>query len=141
MGLKVPFLAGASPWQRRNARLISDSLGPRNAVNHGIVTGNHIGMISEFLIVGCDHGWLVKIGYDRRRFEHATCRVASRVQGFFGTDFALSTTSAGTYRNRTIEQTGSKGRRRQGGVRRARATPRTRCIARSVARASTKSAS
>jgi hypothetical protein len=28
-----------------------------------------VGPISEFLIVGCDHGWLGEIGYDGRRFE------------------------------------------------------------------------
>ena len=28
-----------------------------------------VGLISEFLIVGCDHDWLGEVGYDDRRFE------------------------------------------------------------------------
>ena len=33
--------------------------------------------ISEFLIVGCHHGWLGRIGYDRGRFELVAIRAAS----------------------------------------------------------------
>src|SRR5471030_52141 len=39
--------------------------------------------ISEFLIVGCDHGWLGRIGYDLWGFELAAIRAASEAKGLF----------------------------------------------------------
>ena len=44
---------------------------------------SHARPISEFLIVGCDHGWLRRIGYDVSRFELAVIRTASEVKGLF----------------------------------------------------------
>ena len=39
--------------------------------NHAIVTLSAGTPISEFLIVGCQHGWLRVVGYDRGGFEEA----------------------------------------------------------------------
>ena len=58
-GGKFRFRAGLAAWQSRNAWLISMNYPRANAANHGIVTGIGAGPISEFLIVGCQHGWLV----------------------------------------------------------------------------------
>ena len=75
-GQKFRFRPGLAAWQSRNVWPISAGLTRANAVNHGIVTDAGVRPISEFLIVGCDHGWLGEIGYDRGRFELAGIRVA-----------------------------------------------------------------
>jgi hypothetical protein len=46
-----------------------DSFSRAETANHGIVTLSAASPISEFLIVGCQHGWLRVIGYDRGGFE------------------------------------------------------------------------
>jgi hypothetical protein len=46
-----------------------DSFARAESGNHGIVTLPAAGPISEFLIVGCQHGWLRMIGYDRAGFD------------------------------------------------------------------------
>lgn len=51
-----------------------DDAAPKTDVNHGIVTVFGTGPISEFLIVGCQHGWLYGIGYDREGFEYTVIR-------------------------------------------------------------------
>jgi hypothetical protein len=35
------------------------------------------GSVSEFLIVGCQHGWLMATGYDREDSNKAVIRTAS----------------------------------------------------------------
>jgi hypothetical protein len=57
----VPVMA----WQYRNAGLISSTYPHAKAENHAIVTFSGRLPISEFLIVGCQHGWLYGIGSDR----------------------------------------------------------------------------
>jgi hypothetical protein len=37
-----------------------------------------LGSVSEFLIVGCQHGWLLVIGYDRGDSNKAVIRTASQ---------------------------------------------------------------
>jgi len=57
-GEKFRFRAGLAAWQSRNAWLISAGSPRTNAANHAIVTVYGTRPISEFLIVGCHHGWL-----------------------------------------------------------------------------------
>jgi hypothetical protein len=45
-----------------------ESFARAEIVNHGIVTMSAMSPISEFLIVGWQHGWLWVIGYDREGF-------------------------------------------------------------------------
>jgi hypothetical protein len=49
--------------QSRNAALISAAKGRAIGPNHAIVTPCDVWPISEFLIVGCQHGWLKLFGY------------------------------------------------------------------------------
>jgi hypothetical protein len=42
--------------------------------NHGIVTASAASPISEFLIVGCQHGWLRVIGFGRGGFDETVIR-------------------------------------------------------------------
>jgi hypothetical protein len=64
--------------QSRNPDLILPALPRANAVNHGIVTVVVGAVISEFLIVGCQHGWLGQIGYMIfGGFDFATIRAAA----------------------------------------------------------------
>ena len=92
MDRKFRFRAGLAEWQSRNAWPISASAARMPEANHGIVTVFGARAVSEILIVGCHHGWLGHIGYDRggsslpRFGRHLERRV------FFGTDFALSRT-------------------------------------------------
>jgi hypothetical protein len=51
-----------------------ESFARAEIVNHGIVTMSAMSPISEFLIVGWQHGWLWVIGYDRGGFEEAVIR-------------------------------------------------------------------
>jgi hypothetical protein len=51
-----------------------DSFARAETGNHGIVTMSALSPISEFLIVGCQHGWLRMIGYDRGGFEETVIR-------------------------------------------------------------------
>jgi hypothetical protein len=46
-----------------------DNASAKPGANHGIVTVFGTGPISEFLIVGCQHGWLYRISYDHGGFE------------------------------------------------------------------------
>jgi len=57
-GRKFRFRAGLAAWQTRNALSISTTSPRANAENHGIVTVSDPRPVSEFLIVGCQHGWL-----------------------------------------------------------------------------------
>jgi hypothetical protein len=63
--------SGFGPIFVVNAQRLSDfdKTGPKAGANHGIVTVFETGLISEFLIVGCQHGWLCGISYDRRGIE------------------------------------------------------------------------
>jgi hypothetical protein len=75
-GRKFRFRAGLAAWQSRNARLISGS-GLALAVQITVLSRvSGVRPVSEFLIVGCQHGWLGRIGYDRGGFELAAIRVA-----------------------------------------------------------------
>src|ERR1700730_2754813 len=62
---KFRFRAGLAAWQSRNGGRISASSARVRGANHGIVTVFGRRAISEILIVGCQHGWLGRIGYDR----------------------------------------------------------------------------
>jgi hypothetical protein len=64
-GRKFRFRAGFLAWQYRNAGLISSTYPHAKAENHAIVTLSGRLPISEFLIVGCQHGWLYGISWDR----------------------------------------------------------------------------
>jgi hypothetical protein len=77
-GKKFRFRAPLVALQCRNALMISTKSIRANPANHGIVTVLRIRPVSDFLIVGCQHGWLVVIGYDRGRFEQAVIRTACR---------------------------------------------------------------
>jgi len=77
-GRKFRFRAGLTAWQSRNAGPIFEvSLvrKPQITVLSRISDGH---LISEFLIVGCDHGWLGRMGYDHGEFEWTAIRAASR---------------------------------------------------------------
>jgi len=58
MGRKFRFRAGFAAWQSRNGWAISATSPRAKAENHGIVTVCDPAPVSEFLIVGCQHGWL-----------------------------------------------------------------------------------
>jgi len=62
IGRKFRFRAGFAAWQYRNGWAISTTSPRADAENHGIVTVADLGRVSEFLIVGCQHGWLWAIG-------------------------------------------------------------------------------
>src|SRR5450631_765481 len=75
-GRKFRFRAGLAAWQSRNAGLISGS-GLAWTVQITVLSRvSGVRPVSEFLIVGCHHGWLDRIGYDRGGFELAAIRVA-----------------------------------------------------------------
>src|SRR5262249_49563217 len=63
---KFRFRAPGGAWQSRNARAISLATTDTKVENHGIVTVSGLRPVSEFLIVGCQHGWLCGIRYDLR---------------------------------------------------------------------------
>jgi hypothetical protein len=58
MGRKFRFRAGLAAWQSRNALTNLSDFTRTQAENHGIVTVSDPRPVSEFLIVGCQHGWL-----------------------------------------------------------------------------------
>ena len=69
MGGRFRFRAGLPAWQSRNAWPISTvhlAYRPQITVLSRGAGGR---TISEFLIVGCDHGWLVRIGFVRGRIR------------------------------------------------------------------------
>src|SRR5436190_15437722 len=83
IGRKFRFRAPLVAWQSRNACAISLATARTNAENHGIVTVSGPRPISEFLIVGCQHGWLYGVGYGRGGFEKAVIRTACIAWGLF----------------------------------------------------------
>jgi hypothetical protein len=83
IGQGFRFRADLPALQYRNAGLISAGLPGVGARNHGIVTVRGRVSISEFLIVGCQHGWLGRMSYDRGGFENVAIRAASGIKGLF----------------------------------------------------------
>src|SRR5262249_54471436 len=65
--LKRAESSGFGPIFVANAQRLTDfdRTSPKQGANHGIVTVFGERPISEFLIVGCQHGWLYPISYDR----------------------------------------------------------------------------
>ena len=69
--MKPAESSGFGPIFVVNAQRLSDfdNCTAKREENHGIVTVFGAGTVSEFLIVGCQHGWLYEISYDRGRIE------------------------------------------------------------------------
>src|ERR1700726_254713 len=119
---KFRFRAGLAEWQSRNAWPISASAARMPEAHNGIVTVFGARAVSEILIVGCHHGWLGHIGYDR---GGSPCRDSGGIwsAGSFLVRILLYLELwAGKCRNRAIERTGSNGGRRREWERAARAT-------------------
>ena len=71
---------------------------------------SHLRPISEFLIVGCDHGWLGRVGYDRKGIRVSRdSRGIWSVGSFLVRNLLYLGLSAGKCRNGAIEWTGSNG--------------------------------
>jgi hypothetical protein len=66
--------------------------------------------ISEFLIVGCQHGWLCEISW---RIEETVIRTDVLRETFFGTRFALSMPRSPACAGKGRSSKCSKGGRRQ----------------------------
>jgi hypothetical protein len=91
-----------------------DSFARAETANHGIVTVSAGSPISEFLIVGCQHGWLGLIGYDRGGFEqNRDSHGMLRLRSFLVRNLLYLQLRGGICRNGAIERTGSNGGRRQ----------------------------